>query len=148
MCIRDREEQEEGIFTEIKKHSEMTNNKGKIVEMKGVENKTVNRPNDRDDSVIVVVGNGRGTDQFQENKVDQVADNKVGLSNDEIEVSESVVIGGVQCNSKFEKDLMSMLVKQFDELKTKWNKQDEKWRLETDKLKENTGCLLYTSRCV
>ena len=27
------EEQEEGIFAEIKKHSEMTNNKGKVVEV-------------------------------------------------------------------------------------------------------------------
>ena len=43
------EEQEEGIFTEIKKHSE---DKGKIVEMTGVENKTVNRPNDDDLSLI------------------------------------------------------------------------------------------------
>ena len=42
------EEQEEGIFAEIKKHSEMTNNKGKIVEAIVVENKTVNRPNDND----------------------------------------------------------------------------------------------------
>ena len=89
------------------------------------------------------------------NKDDQVADNKVGLSNDEIEVSESVVIGGVRCNSKFEKDLMSLLVKQFDELNAKW---DEWLRdIKIDRLKENTGeskqvsvcgCLLYTSRCV
>ena len=47
------EVQEEGIFAEINKHSEMTNVKGKIVEVTGVENKTVNRPND-DDSVGVV----------------------------------------------------------------------------------------------
>ena len=42
------EEQEEGIFAEINKHNEATNNKGKIVEMKVVENKTENRPNDND----------------------------------------------------------------------------------------------------
>ena len=35
------EEQEEGIFAEIKKHSE---DKDKIVEVIGVENKTGNRP--------------------------------------------------------------------------------------------------------
>ena len=40
------EEQEEGIFAEINKHSEMTNVKGKIAEVTVVENKTVNRPND------------------------------------------------------------------------------------------------------
>ena len=52
MCIRDREwgnlddrltrmeEQEEGIFGEINKHSGMTNDKGKVVEVIGVENKT------------------------------------------------------------------------------------------------------------
>ena len=68
------EEQEEGIFAEIKKDSddtiigsEMTNNKGKIVEVIGVENKTVNRPNDNDDSVVVVE-KGRETDQFNKNK--------------------------------------------------------------------------------
>ena len=33
-------------------------------------------PNDKDDS-IMGVGNGKETDQFQENKVDQVADNEV-----------------------------------------------------------------------
>ena len=45
------EEQEEGIFAEIKKHSE---DKGKIVVVIGVDNKAVNRPNDKDDSVGVV----------------------------------------------------------------------------------------------
>ena len=45
------EEQEEGIFAEIKKLSE---DKGKIIEVIWVENKTVNRPNDNDDSVVVV----------------------------------------------------------------------------------------------
>ena len=41
------EEQEEGIFAEINKHSEMPSDKGKIVEITVVENKTENRPNDR-----------------------------------------------------------------------------------------------------
>ena len=81
------EEQEEGIFAEIKKHSDdigskITNNKGKIVEVMVVENKTVYRPNDRDDSVIVMVENGRETDQSNKNIDDQVADNEV--SNDDL----------------------------------------------------------------
>ena len=42
------EEQEEGIFAEINKHSEMPNDKGKIVEITVVENKTENRPNAND----------------------------------------------------------------------------------------------------
>ena len=47
------EEQEEGIFAEIKKHSddidsEVTSNKGKTIEITVVENKTENRPNDND----------------------------------------------------------------------------------------------------
>ena len=46
------EKQEEGIFAETNKHSEMTNNKGKVVEVIVVENKAENRPND-DDSVGV-----------------------------------------------------------------------------------------------
>ena len=48
------EEQEEGIFAEINKHSEMTNDKGKIVKVIVVENKTENRPSDNDESVGVV----------------------------------------------------------------------------------------------
>ena len=78
------EEQEEGIFAEIKKHSddtiigcEMTNNKGKIVEVIGVENKTVN--NDNDDSVVVVE-KGRETDQSNENKGYQGTDNAVSYT--------------------------------------------------------------------
>ena len=47
------EEQEEGIFVEINKHSEMTNDKGKIVEVIVVENKAVNRPSDNDDSCLL-----------------------------------------------------------------------------------------------
>ena len=83
--FRQMEEQEEGIFAEIKKHSDdtgskMTNNKGKIVEAIVVENKTVNRPSDKNDSVMRVE-NGRETDQFNKNKVDQVADNKVSNDN-------------------------------------------------------------------
>ena len=152
------EEQEEGIFAEIKKHSddidsEGTSNKGKIAEVTVVENKD-----------------------------DPVADNKVGLSNDEIDVSESVVISGVQCNSQFEKDFMSLLVQEFAKLHVKFDKQEEKWKREAEKLKESTeaeltqvsgnnvfdnseeiinqvsdnsnnelinnSCLLYTSRCV
>ena len=60
------------------------------------------------DDSIVMLENGREIDQLNKNKDDQVADNKVGLSNDEIEVSETVVMGGVQCNSKFEKDVIAV----------------------------------------
>ena len=53
------EEQEEGIFAEIKKHSDdigskMTNSNGKIVEAIMVENKTGNRPNVKDDSKMCI----------------------------------------------------------------------------------------------
>ena len=70
------EEQEEGIFAEIKKHSEMTNNKGKTVEVTVVENKTVNRPKVKDDSIMGVESGGE-IDQFNEDQVDQVSGNEV-----------------------------------------------------------------------
>ena len=48
--------------------------------MIGVENKTVNRPNDNYE-IINVVEKGVETDQFNKNKDDQVADNNVSYAN-------------------------------------------------------------------
>ena len=61
------------------------NNDGNIAEVIGVENKAVSRPNDKDDS-IVVVDSGEETEQLNENKDDQLTYNTVsrGEKNDNI----------------------------------------------------------------
>ena len=67
----------------------MPNDKGKIVEITVVENKTVNRPDD------------------------------------------SVGVEEKECTLK---DIFNFMMKQFDELNAKLDKEDEKWRLKTDHL--------------
>ena len=133
------EEQEEGIFAEIKKHSDdigsqMTNDKSKIVEVIVVENKTVNRPNDKDNSVMGV-GNGRGTNQFHENKVDQVADNKV--NNDDMSESDCKmsVMDMLRIIKKRVEEMGELINKWFDEREEKWDKHLDKM----DKLIEKMG---------
>ena len=109
------EEQEEGIFAEINKHSEVTNDKGKIVEVTVVENKAVNKPNDNDDSVGVVEKERSGEDVM--NLLKTIYDNM---------------------NKGFE-----MMNKHFDNMNKRFDERDKIWdkilrKPETDKLKENT----------
>ena len=114
MCIRD----------SISIDSEVTNNKGKIVEVIVVENKTVNRPNVKDDNIMGAESGGE-TNQFNRNKVDQVAGN---------EVSNDMVIFML-------KEIHQSLVKQnamLDGMINDMKERNENGKLETDKLKENT----------
>ena len=101
----------------------MTNNKGKIVEVIGVENKTVYRPNDNGDSVVVVE-KGRETDQFNKNEDDQVA-----YSKDDIMDMLRTICREVN-------ELKNGTKGQLDEIDKKWGKLLRK--PETDQLKENT----------
>ena len=136
------EEQEEGIFAEINKHSETTNNKGKIAEVIGVENKAVNRPSDNDESVGVV-NTDREIDQVNKNKVDQVTDNEVSNK----EMSESDYKTQMM-------NMMIMMCNKFNEhldkqnaMCNKFNEHLDKQNAMLDDMVSNT-CLLYTSRCV
>ena len=75
--------------------------------MIGVENKTVNRPNDS----VVGVEKGRETDQSNENKGDQGTDNEV--SNDDM--------------SEFDKNVMNFLQTMFDNMNKRFDEMDKKW---------------------
>ena len=79
--------------------------------MIGVENKTVNRPNDNDDSVVVVE-KGRETDQFNKKKDDQVVDNKV--KNDDMSESDKMYV--INMLKMMFDEQNAILNKRFDEL--------------------------------
>ena len=89
--------------------------------MIGVENKTVNRPNDNDDSVVVVE-KGRETDQFNKNKTDQVADNKV--SDDNMSESDYKMHMMNLIKTTME-DIMHNMNKRFEELNTILDERNE-----------------------
>ena len=105
------EEQEEGIFAEIRKHSDdisigskMTNDKGKIVEITVAENKAVNM--------------AEAQETFAEKW------------------------------EKFRDSFERYLEERTDDDRRKFNERVKRIPELYKLLRENSGCLLYTSRCV
>ena len=136
--FRQMEEQEDGIFAEIKKHSDdigskMTNNKGKIVEVMVVENKTVNRPNGKDDSVVMVE-NVRETDQLNENKGDQGTDKNVSDANISNRYNKDDIMDILRTISSNIKELGNDIKGLNNDMK----ERNKKWEGDRRQLKENT----------
>ena len=115
-----------------------------------------NRPNEKDDSVVVV-NKGRETDQFNKKQDDQVADNEV--SNEMSESDYKMIMDMLRMIDKKFDERAEMMDKHFDELHTKLEETKEvmdkgfdmmnKHFDEMDKLmgewRTDIGCLLYTS---
>ena len=167
---------EESNFNQVmdKKVSEGVSER-KIVEVVALENKILNT-DDNDDS-IVGVENGRETDQLNENKGNQVTENKVSKDsmkgNNEVTDGIGVNTGennGDKMTKNNEETINEVSVSHTNELTINSGKIVENGVFKDDTVKINSGdevlvevelnngvvesvdelenCLLYTSRCV
>ena len=147
------EEQEEGIFPEINKHREMTNDEGKIAEVKLVENKTENRPSDNDVDSVGVVKKERSWEDVlnfliaMEKQWDKRFDEWDKMMDKRFDEREEMM-------DKHFDNLNKIMDEGFNKLKNAIDKPDEKREEDRCKLKveskqvSGNNCLLYTSRCV